>query len=139
LAALHAQVLHNSRRHLTLLGCAVPAGGGHSIVCGAEQQARMGHKRVLLLAHGKKAETPEFKEAYAWLEQDGHHIDLMKTGSPEDMPKGVKKLIAHFDGKQFKFALTASYNMQLMHLNVDRHRNVCCCDCSLCTHTAWIM
>ena len=59
----------------------------------------MGHKRVLLLAHGKKAETPEFKEAYAWLEKDGHDIDLMKTGSPEDMSKGVQKLVSHFGGK----------------------------------------
>lgn len=84
----------------------------------------MGHKRVLLLAHGKKAETPEFKEAYAWLEKDGHHIDLMKTASPEDMSKGVKKLIAHFGGKQFKFALTAPHNMQVMHLNVDMLGNV---------------
>ncbi|DBA99344.1 hypothetical protein WJX82_009085 [Trebouxia sp. C0006] len=75
----------------------LPRGGSHSVTCRAEQQARMGHKRVLLLAHGKKAETPEFKEAYAWLEKVGHHIDLMKTGSPEDMSKGVKKLIAHFD------------------------------------------
>ena len=59
----------------------------------------MGHKRVLLLAHGKKAETAEFKEAYAWLEKDGHDIDLMKTGSPEDMSKGVQKLVSHFGGK----------------------------------------
>ncbi len=99
----------------------------------------MGHKRVLLLAHGKKAETPEFKEAYAWLEKDGHNIDLMKTGSPEDMSKGVKKLIAHFDGKQFKFALTESRSMRVMHLNVDRLGNVCSCICNLCIRTAWIM
>jgi len=110
---------------LTLPGCAVPAGGSHSVTCRAEQQARMGHKRVLLLAHGKKAETPEFKEAYAWLEKDGHHIDFMKTGSPEDMSKGVKKLIAHFHGKQFNFAL----------INDDRLGNVCCRICELCTHT----
>ena len=58
----------------------------------------MGHKRVLLLAHGKKAEKPEFKEAYAWLEQDGHDVDMIKTGSPDDMAKGVKKMVTHFDG-----------------------------------------
>ena len=60
----------------------------------------MGHKRVLLLAHGKKAEMPEFKEAYAWLEKDGHDIDMIKTGSPEDMSKGVKKLVTRFKGKE---------------------------------------
>ena len=80
----------------------------------------MGHKRVLLLAHGKKAETPEFKEAYAWLEKDGHHIDLMKTGSPDDMSKGVKKLIAHFDGKQLKFALTASCDIISILIGLER-------------------
>lgn len=58
----------------------------------------MGPKRVLLLAHGKKAEKPEFKEAYEWLEKDGHDIDMIKTGSPEDMAKGVKKMVTHFDG-----------------------------------------
>ena len=58
----------------------------------------MGNKRVLLLAHGKKAETPEFKEAYAWLQKDGHKIDLVKTGSPDDMSSGVKKLVTCFDG-----------------------------------------
>ncbi len=66
---------------------------------------------------------------------ESHHIDLMKTGSPEDMSKGVKKFIAHFDGKHFKFALTAPRNMQVTHLNVDRLGNVCCCICNLCTYT----
>lgn len=58
----------------------------------------MGQKRVLLLAHGKKAEKPEFKEAYAWLEEDGHKIDMIKTGSPDDMSEGVKKMVTQFNG-----------------------------------------
>lgn len=70
----------------------------------------MGHKRVLLLAHGKKAEKPEFKAAYAWLEKDGHDIDMIKTGSPEDMSKGVKKMITHFDG-------TPCQSRPLLHLD----------------------
>ena len=53
---------------------------------------------MLLLAHGKKADTPEFKEAYAWLQKDGHKIELIKTGSPDDMSKGVQKLVSRFDG-----------------------------------------
>ena len=71
------------------------------------QAARQGmqHKRVLLLAHGKKAEKPEFKEAYAWLQKDGHKVEMIKTGSPEDMSKGVKKLIDRFDGEQTGFVL----------------------------------
>ncbi|KAL3140306.1 hypothetical protein ABBQ38_004571 [Trebouxia sp. C0009 RCD-2024] len=67
------------------------------VTCRAAKDASMGHKRVLLLAHGKKAEKPEFNEAYAWLEKDGHAIDMIKTGSPEDMSKGVKKMVTHFD------------------------------------------
>ncbi len=92
----------NSVLHIDTLSLARFAGSRQSVTCRAEQQARMGHKRVLLLAHGKKAETPEFKEAYAWLQKDGHDIDLIKTGSPEDMSKGVKKLVSHFGGEHFQ-------------------------------------
>lgn len=73
-------------------------GRAGSVKCQAGQDAKLGHKRVLLLAHGKKAEKPEFKEAYAWLEKAGHDIDMVKTGSPEDMSEGVKKMITHFNG-----------------------------------------
>lgn len=73
------------------------SGSRASVTCRAEKQAAMGHKRVLLLAHGKKAETPEFKEAYAWLEKDGHDVDMIKTSGPDDMSKGVEKWTSHFD------------------------------------------
>lgn len=73
-------------------------GRAGSVKCQAGQDAKLGHKRVLLLAHGKKAEKPEFKEAYAWLEKAGHDIDMIKTSSPEDMSKGVEKMITRFHG-----------------------------------------
>ena len=83
---------------------------GHTatVRCQAAQQAKMGHKRILFLAHGQKAEKPEFKEAYAWLEKDGHEIDLVKTGSPEDMAEGVKKLVTRFKGQ---YCLKESINL----------------------------
>ena len=58
----------------------------------------MSKKRILLLAHGKKAEDPKFHEAYRWLEGDGHDIELVKTKSEDDMAHGVQKLVSHFDG-----------------------------------------
>lgn len=57
----------------------------------------MSKKRVLLLAHGKKAEVEKFQEAYEWLQADGHKVELIKTGSEEDMAKGVHKLVSNFD------------------------------------------
>lgn len=66
-------------------------------MCRAEQSSDMGKKRVLLLAHGKKAEDEKFQEAYKWLVRDGHDIELIKTGSEEDMAEGVQKMVSHFD------------------------------------------
>ena len=94
---------------------AVTAGSRASVTCRAEKQAAMGHKRVLLLAHGKKAETPEFKEAYAWLEKDGHDVDMIKTSGPDDMSKGVEKWTSHFDGEAGQHRLCCNTFSQLQH------------------------
>lgn len=77
------------------------AGPLRSPLCRAQQDPKnMGEKRILFLAHGKKAEDPKFQEAYRWLEQDGHDIELIKTGSEADMGNGVQKLVSNFDSER---------------------------------------
>lgn len=106
----------------------------------------MNKKRVLLLAHGKKAEDEKFQEAFKWLTEDGHKVELIKTGSEEDMAKGVQKFVSSFDSRScdcselhctYRCMPFCYFELQVQHstLLLSKHRpqymtytSMCLCD-----------